>query len=116
MTATKTNRRTWIFGVATMVATLPNLLREGLATGPVVHDVKIKSFQFEPSHLVVNVGDQIRWTNEDLAPHTATSNDGSWDTGELTRGSSQTILVTKGMTGSYFCAFHPHMKGVIEVV
>ena len=85
------------------------------AAEPVVHDVRIKSFSFEPDRLQVSVGDTIRWINDDLAPHTATADEFGWDTGEITTDASMEIIVTKGLETTYFCAFHPHMKGTLVI-
>ena len=86
------------------------------AAGPVVHDVAIKSFKFEPERLQVQVGDTIRWTNHDVAPHTATADEFGWDTEEIVKGEIGEITVNEDMETSYFCAFHPHMKGSIEIL
>ena len=80
-----------------------------------IHDVSIKKFTFDPAHLRVRVGDKIRWTNHDLAPHTATADEFGWDTKELAKDQSETIIVTDEMETSYFCVFHPHMRGTLEV-
>ena len=53
---------------------------------------------------------------EDLAPHTATAMEFGWDTNELTKDQSAEITVTNEMETDYFCVFHPHMKGSIEIV
>ena len=81
-----------------------------------VHEVTIKRFTFEPAHLQVRAGDTIRWTNLDLAPHTASAEDLSWDTQELKKGESAEMVINDGMELGYFCVFHPHMKGSIEIV
>ncbi len=91
-------------------------LRSHAAGNGEVHEVTIKRFRFEPEHLQVRVGDTIRWTNEDIAPHTATANEFGWDTSELVRGESGEITVEPGMELSYFCVFHPHRKGAIEIL
>lgn len=81
-----------------------------------VREVKIKSFAFEPAHIQARPGDVIRWTNMDFVPHTATASEFGWDTDALAQGDSGEIVVTTQMETSYFCVFHPHMKGTIEVV
>ena len=101
-------------GAAVLAGAPIIVVAEGHAGAAKHHDIVIKSFNFEPQHLLVNVGDTIRWTNEDLAPHTATAIDASWDTGEIVRGDTRSIVVVEGMETAYFCAFHPHMKGTIE--
>ena len=80
-----------------------------------VHNVQIQGFAFVPDIVRVQVGDIIRWTNEDLAPHTATADEFGWDTAALSQGASSEITVTQGMETSYFCVFHPHMKATIEI-
>ena len=44
-----------------------------------VHHINIKDFEFSPSELMVRPGDRIIWTNLDIAPHTATATDKTWD-------------------------------------
>lgn len=110
------SRRGVMVGAVASAAALN--LRQTLARAAehVVHDVRIKAFAFTPELLKVSVGDTIRWTNEDLAPHTATADEFGWDTGEIVNGASSEIEVTEGMEANYFCAFHPHMKGRIEIL
>ncbi|WP_120631952.1 plastocyanin/azurin family copper-binding protein [Ruegeria sp. EL01] len=96
---------------AVALTTTPLRARE-----PIVHDVAIKAFTFEPGLVQVQVGDTVRWTNNDLAPHTATADAFGWDTEEITKGEVGEIAVTEDMETSYFCAFHPHMKGLIEIL
>ncbi|MEO3413819.1 copper-binding protein [Roseovarius sp. CAU 1744] len=81
----------------------------------VAHEVAIRDFVFDPGHLRVAVGDRIRFTNHDLVPHTATAQDGSWDTGTLEQDQSAELLVTPEWTGSYFCAYHPSMIADLEI-
>lgn len=80
------------------------------------HDVLINQFEFLPQIMDVRVGDEIRWLNEDLAPHTATSDDESWDTGGLETGDAGVVTVTEDMIPTYYCAYHPHMKGEIRIL
>ncbi len=108
------SRRNVIGGAAASAAVLTaTSLR---AAGPVVHDVAIKSFTFEPAKVRVHVGDTIRWTNHDVAPHTATADEFGWDIEEIVKGDIGEVTVTECMETSYFCAFHPHMKGSIEIL
>lgn len=79
------------------------------------HEVAIRGFQFEPRILKVRVGDRIRVTNHDLAPHTATAQDGSWDTGTLDQDQSTELSVTAEWTGDYFCAYHPSMTAQLDI-
>ena len=108
-------RREFLVGAAVSAVALTASIKGGHATELKIHQIKIGSFDFEPKHIVVKVGDVISWTNEDLAPHTATAIGESWDTGEIVKGNTHSIKVTEGMETNYFCSFHPHMRGSIEL-
>ena len=108
------SRRKVIVGAAASAAVLTTTpLR---SAEPVVHEVAIKSFKFKPAQLQVQIGDTIRWTNNDVAPHTATADEFGWDTEEIAKGEFSEIAVTEDMETSYFCAFHRHMKGSFEIL
>jgi plastocyanin len=113
--ASKIIRRDVLVGAVTSVAALAISGGNVSSAEPKTHDVVIKSFKFDPMHITVKVDDTIRWTNEDLAPHTATATEGGWDTGEIAKGDDRSVVVSEGMDTNYFCAFHPHMKGTIEL-
>ena len=83
---------------------------ESSSPEPVEHVVKITRFKFVPDSLSVKAGDTVTWINADLAPHTATANDMSFDTGELKQNESGSITFTSDQTISYFCKYHPMMK------
>jgi plastocyanin len=73
-------RRKAIVGVVAS-ATAVTLAAKMLSAGqPTIHDVKIGRFKFVPDVVQVKLGDVIRWTNEDLAPHTATADELGWYT------------------------------------
>lgn len=99
----------------TLALTLPPV-RAMSHGGTHVLKVQIKRFKFEPNELEIRVGDKVQWTNEDSAPHTATALDGTWDTGEITKGQTQEITFDQPGDYAYFCAFHRHMTGRIVVV
>jgi plastocyanin len=77
--------------------------------------VTIKDFKFAPASTSVHVGDTITWTNQDVAPHTATASDGSFDTGSLSQGKSGSHTFTKAGSFPYICSIHPSMKGTVTV-
>jgi plastocyanin len=78
--------------------------------------VTISDFKFSPSGVTVNVGDTVTWSNSGPTPHSATANDGSFDTGILDKGGSGSHTFSQAGTFSYFCKPHPFMKGTITVV
>lgn len=75
--------------------------------------VQIKGMAFSPNSLSVSAGDTIKFVNRDGAPHTATADDGSFDTGRLSKGQSKTIKISKAGSFGYFCGVHPSMKGKV---
>jgi plastocyanin len=77
--------------------------------------VSIVDFSFRPRSVTVNVGDTVTWTNNGDQPHTATADDGSFDTGNLRTGASGSHTFDSPGTFSYICKPHPFMKGTVEV-
>ncbi|WP_147125705.1 cupredoxin domain-containing protein [Shimia ponticola] len=79
------------------------------------HAVAIEGFAFAPGDLTISVGDSVEFTNSDSAPHTATADDGSFDTGMLRGGDQAKITFDTAGEFEYFCAVHPHMRAKITV-
>lgn len=77
--------------------------------------IAIQNFAFSPATITLKAGDSITWTNQDAAPHTATADDGSFDTGSLANGQSKSITFSKPGTFTYHCSVHPNMKATIVV-
>ena len=85
------------------------------ARPPKTHLVEIKGFKFVPDTLSAGVGDTVTWINRDIAPHTATAEDQSWDTGTIGKGESKSLVVSPGLGADYRCRFHPMMKARLEI-
>lgn len=109
-------RRSALVGAVASATALTFGTASSAAAAPSLHEVRIKGFAFEPRRLQARIGDTIRWTNDDLAPHTATADAFGWDTEEIAQGVSAELIVTQGMETGYFCAFHPHMTGSLEIL
>lgn len=77
--------------------------------------VKIQNFQFQPSPVTINLGDSVKWTNQDAAPHTSTSDTALWDSGNLATGASFTRRFDKSGKFTYHCTIHPGMTGTVIV-
>jgi len=77
--------------------------------------VEIIDFKFDPEPITVKAGTEIQWTNADSAPHTATADDGSFDTGELAEGETGTATLDQPGEISYVCDIHPFMTGTVVV-
>jgi plastocyanin len=74
---------------------------------------------YSPNPASVSGGSTITWNNIDDSPHTATADDGSFDTGIINGGSSGSALIsasTGTRTIPYHCNVHPEMRGTLQVI
>lgn len=78
--------------------------------------VDIVEFTYQPDPVVVQVGGKVTWQNQDAAPHTATADDESWDTGTIEKGKIGSETFKEPGAFAYYCEIHPTMKGTVEVV
>ena len=78
--------------------------------------VDIVEFTYQPDPVVVQTGGKVIWQNQDTAPHTATADDGSFDTGTIEQGKIGSATFKEAGTFTYFCEVHPFMHGTVEVV
>lgn len=83
---------------------------------PRAEKVEIVDFAYDPDPVTVQVGGKVTWLNQDSAPHTATSEDGSFDTGTLEEGKLKSETFKQARTYAYICEIHPDMHGTVEVV
>jgi plastocyanin len=77
--------------------------------------VTIVDFSFKPKSITVNVGDTVVWTNKDSVPHSATADDGTFDTGLLSKNVTGSYKFTTTGTFSYHCTPHDYMKASVTV-
>lgn len=78
--------------------------------------VEIVDFAYDPDPVTVQVGGKVTWLNQDSAPHTASAEDGSFDTGTLEQGKLKSETFKTAGTYAYVCEIHPTMHGTVEVV
>lgn len=78
-------------------------------------EVEIEDFAFVPGTITIKAGTTVTWTNKDNVGHTATSDDGVFDSGMLGKGSSYSYTFTTAGTYGYFCTPHPYMVATIVV-
>jgi plastocyanin len=88
----------------------------GGTTAPRAEKVEIVDFEYEPDPVTVAVGGKVTWLNQDSAPHTATAEDESFDTGTLDEGKLGSATFKEAGSFSYICTIHPMMEGTVEVV
>lgn len=77
--------------------------------------VQIRFFAYTPQTITVHVGNTVTWTNGDTAPHTATADDGSFNTGMIVQGASASVTLTRAGTFTYHCIIHPDMVATLVV-
>src|SRR5688572_6350272 len=90
------------------------VLVSGLAVPAVLaatRAVDIRGFTFSPRTVEIRVGDTVTWTNRDGVAHTATAQNGSFDTGLLEEGESGSVRFRSAGTYRYVCTPHPQMTG-----
>lgn len=73
------------------------------------------TWKFAPPDITVKAGTAVKWTNKGQQPHTASANDGSWDSGTMKNGATWEHVFGSPGEFPYVCAFHPQMTGVVRV-
>lgn len=79
-------------------------------------DIKIKGFSFQPRGISVRVGATITWTNLDMAPHSITADDGTFDSGLISSDKVYSRTFDKPGIFHYHCTLHPAMLGTVIVL
>ena len=83
---------------------------DGVTVGrfqPKGHTVAIWNFAYDPDPVSVKAGQAIVWENSDVAPHTVTARDGSWDSGTIVLGDAVVMIFDEPGTYPYICTIHP---------
>lgn len=78
--------------------------------------VEIVDYAYSPDPVTIEEGGKVTWRNEDSVAHTATAEDGSFDTGTIDPGKLKSETFKQPGTYEYICSIHPTMHGTIEVV
>jgi len=102
--------RTALLGAAVLVALLA--AAPSPPPGAVVH---IRDDAFVPASITVRAGDKVTFVNDDDDAHTATADDGSWDSEGLNQHQAWTHAFTKAGKIAYHCTVHPMMHGTLVV-
>lgn len=99
-------------------ATLGIALLLTVATGGPAFAASVSQidFQFVPSTVTINVGDSVTWTNNANDAHTATADDGSFDSGTMNPGATFTETFNTPGTIAYHCTFHQSLGMVGTIV
>lgn len=78
--------------------------------------VEIVDFAYDPDPVTIEEGGKVTWINMDEEDHTATADDGSFDTGRLAEGKLGSETLKEPGRFTYHCELHPSMRGTVEVV
>ncbi|HEX7033106.1 MAG TPA: cupredoxin domain-containing protein [Nitrososphaera sp.] len=73
------------------------------------------SDSYDPNPVEIGVGETVAWQNDDDTVHTATSNDGTFDSKMLRRGEVFSFTFEEEGEFPYYCNIHPNMKGTVVV-
>jgi plastocyanin len=75
----------------------------------------VGSNSYNPNPVEVKVGETVTWTNDDSVIHTATSTDGTFDSGIMRNGQSFSYTFDTVGEYPYYCTLHPNMVGTVVV-
>jgi plastocyanin len=83
----------------------------------ITHHVTIEAMKFSPARTSLRLGDKIEFKNQDLVPHTVTSEavPPTFDSKTISSGQSWTFSADGTGTFHFRCSFHPAMEGSIVV-
>jgi alcohol dehydrogenase (cytochrome c) len=70
---------------------------------------------YDPMNAQIDPNNKVTFTNKDSVAHTATADDGSFDTGNIQPGASKSVTVKGQGTIAYHCTIHPWMKAKLMV-
>ena len=73
-------------------------------------------FYYQPKEVTISDDTSVTWVNQDSASHTATADNGSFDTGIIPIDANATVIITGSGKLDYHCTIHPWMQGTITVV
>ncbi|HYA82496.1 MAG TPA: hypothetical protein VEH06_03470, partial [Candidatus Bathyarchaeia archaeon] len=78
-------------------------------------DQNVESY-YQPREVTISNHTSVTWVNQDSALHTATADNGSFDTGIIPIDTNATVIITGSGKLEYHCTIHPWMQGTITVV
>lgn len=85
------------------------------ALGPVGGAVTVQNMTFGPAAVTVRVGETVTWTFQDALSHSATSDNGFFNTGLASSGQQRSVRFRSAGIFRYHCISHPHMTGKVKV-
>jgi plastocyanin len=74
--------------------------------------IDMQNFAFSETTLTIPVGTTVVWRNLDTVQHSATADDGSFDTGLFDGGQEARVTFSTPGTFAYYCLLHGGPGGV----
>jgi len=112
----------FLFAVLSILGSCENTMNDmgpggnpGGSKGPGENEVFIQNMAFNPSTITVAVNTTIKWTNKDAVIHTVTSDNGLFDSGNISSGGTYSFTFTASGTYKYHCTPHPSMTATVIV-
>ncbi len=68
--------------------------------------IEMADLAYQPGDITVPAGATVTWVNKDTELHSATADDGSFDTGLLDPGASASVTFDRPGTYGYYCEMH----------
>jgi plastocyanin len=73
---------------------------------PEIRSISMLDFTYNPRELTIPVGTTVVWRNTGALPHTATADDGAFNSGILEGGGSFEFTFTEAGEYPYYCTIH----------
>lgn len=70
---------------------------------------------YNPDPLTISAGTTVTWTNADSITHTAVSDNGTFNSGNINGGGNFSFTFQNKGTFTYHCSLHPNMVGTVVV-
>ena len=81
-----------------------------------LNTISMRGSVFSPTGLQVNINATVTWINDDNMVHTVTSDNGTFNSGDIAPGGRFSYNFTNTGTFQYHCTYHSSMGGSISVV
>jgi plastocyanin/uncharacterized membrane protein YozB (DUF420 family) len=94
------------------VVQAPSLLLSDDPSAPGSVRISEDRFQFIPSQITIPAGTTVIWVNDEVAKHTASADDGLFDSGNQELGDSFAYTFSEPGTYPYFCRYHGDVGGI----
>ena len=78
-------------------------------------NITIRDYSFLPATLTIKKGTTVTWTNDDIAKHTVTGDQGGPSSSFFGKGQSYSYTFDTPGTYPYHCEPHPYMTAAIIV-